>query len=156
VRVRRQRDVADQVAEPDEEEERAQEWEPLPRHRVGHVAASDVVAHQRVERFDGGLDAVRAGLHAAGDPDHRADRERAGDDHVEHRLVDVERPGEVDPDVELELVLRLELLVVAPGEAEDRDQQSEDAEVEREAAEEDLPSRGHFRSRGRSINEVAK
>src|SRR3954451_16312325 len=34
LRVGRQRDVADQVGEPDEEEQRADEREPLPRHRV--------------------------------------------------------------------------------------------------------------------------
>src|SRR5918994_2958350 len=116
--VGRQRDVADQVREPDEEEEGPDEREPLAGHPVVHVPARDLVAHGHEEQLDRGLHAVGLGLHPLGDPEHRAGRQQRRDDEVEDRLVDVEET-ELDPRVEPELVLRRELLVVAAGEAED-------------------------------------
>ena len=116
VRVRRQRDVADEVGEPDEQEERPDEREPLPRHRVVHVAARDVVAHEQVERLDRGLHAVGPLLHPARDVEHAERREHRRDREVEHRAGDREvDAGEVDADpvLELELLLRLERLVAA-------------------------------------------
>src|SRR4029450_9354896 len=44
--VRRQREVADDVREPDEQEDGPDEGEPLRGHPVVHVAARDVVAHE--------------------------------------------------------------------------------------------------------------
>ena len=87
----RQRDEPDQVVEPDEEEEGADEREPLRRHLVVHVPARDVVAHQAVERLDRGLDPVRPGLHPAGDVDHRDAGQEPRQHQVEHGLVDVQR-----------------------------------------------------------------
>ena len=49
--VRRQRDVADHVREPDEQEQRGDEREPRARHRRVHVARGDVVAHQLCRRL---------------------------------------------------------------------------------------------------------
>src|SRR4051794_24157812 len=57
--VDRQRDEADQVRVPDEEEDRPDEREPLRGHPVVHVAARDVVAHQPVEGLDRRLHPVR-------------------------------------------------------------------------------------------------
>ena len=62
--------------------------------------------------LDRGLHAVGPLLHPPRDVDHRHARQDRRDEEVEHRLVDVERPRQVDPGVELELVLGLELLVV--------------------------------------------
>ena len=56
-------------------------------------------------RLDGGLQAVRARLHPAGDVDHREARQRRRDDDVEDRLVELDR-ADREPRVELELVLR--------------------------------------------------
>src|SRR5436305_1283454 len=39
--------VADDVAEPDEQEQRAAEWKPFGGQRVVHVAPGDVLAHER-------------------------------------------------------------------------------------------------------------
>src|SRR3954469_25823608 len=119
--VGRQRDVADHVRPPDEEEQRRDEQEPLARHVARHVAAGDVVAHVREGGLDRGLDAVRALLHPLGDVGHRPHRQDRGEEQVEDRLVDVERAGEVDPRLELELLLRLVLGVLALG-PEDREQ----------------------------------
>src|SRR4051794_5355611 len=47
-RVRRQRDVAEHVRPPDEQEQRGDEHEPLARHLPLHVPAGDVVAHEGV------------------------------------------------------------------------------------------------------------
>src|SRR3954468_6429621 len=143
VRVRRQRDVADEVREPDEEEQRGQEREPLAGHLVVHVAARDVVADERVDGLHGGLHAVGPRLHAARDVDHRDDGQRGGEDHVEHALVDVERTREVDPGVELELALRLELLVVLPLGPEDQDDDDDREDVDAEDAEQDLFGAAH-------------
>ena len=144
VRVRRQRDVADQVRVPDEEEQRGQEREPLAGHLVVHVAADDVVADEGVDRLDGGLHAVRPRLHAVGDVDHRHDAEDRGDDDVEHALVEVERAGQADPAVELELVLRLELVVVPAGRAEEGDDRDDRAEIDGAGGEQDLLGLAHF------------
>ena len=160
LRVGRQRDVTDQVAEPDEEEERPDEREVLLGHPVIEVPARDVVAHQREEDLDRRLNPVRSRLHPARDPDHRRAREDRGDHQVHHGLVDVERAGQVDPGVELELVLGLELLVVAPREAEDQEDRDERKRVKPENSEDDLVpglhGRGDFLSKGRMIKEVAK
>src|SRR5215218_4807993 len=157
VRVGRQRDVADEVREPDEQEQRPDEREPLARHRVVHVPARDVVAHRGVDPLDGGLHAVRALLHATGDVDHRADRERRGDQQVQHRAREVER-AEVDPGVELELVLRLELLVVEPRPAVDADREHDQEQVDAADDQGDALAGAHsgFLSSGRRISVVAR
>src|SRR3954447_8011648 len=103
--VRRQREVADDVREPDEQEDRADEREPLRGHPVVHVPARDVVAHEQERRLGERLDAVRALLHAARDVDHREARQRGRDDDVHHGLVELDR-ADREPGVELELVLR--------------------------------------------------
>src|ERR1700729_1142852 len=123
-----QRDVPDQVVEPDEEEQRAEERKPLRRHRVGHVAASDVVAHEREEHLDGGLHLVGPLVHPVGDPHHRHHGEDRGQDEVENRAVDAE-DAEVEPVVELELVLDLEAVVLM-AEAEEDDQDHDPGHVE--------------------------
>src|SRR3954466_13364414 len=103
--VRRQRQVADDVREPEEQEDRPDEREPLRGHAVVHVPARDVVAHEQERGLDERLDAVRPGVHPPGHVDHRAARQRGRDDDVEDRLVELDR-ADREPGVELELVLR--------------------------------------------------
>src|SRR3954467_2099030 len=102
--VRRQREVADDVREPDEQEDGPDEREPLRGHPVVHVPARDVVAHEEERGLDERLDPVRALLHAARDVDHRAAGQRGRDEDVEDRLVELDR-ADREPRVELELVL---------------------------------------------------
>src|SRR3954467_8118699 len=136
--VRRQRQIADQVREPDEEEEGAHEREPFGGHLRVHVPARDVVVREVVGGLDGGLDVVRLLLHALGDVDHRDARERRGQEQVEDGLVDAQvEPAELDrdPRVELELVLRLVLVVLAGaarGDAQDDRDQEQGPECERD------------------------
>ena len=135
--IGRERDVPDQVGEPDEEEEGPDQREPPLRHPRVHVALGDVGLHQLVERLDGSLHPVRPRLHAVRDVHPRRDRERRSHEQVEHRLVDahVERADlERDPVVELELVLGLELLVLAVV-AEQHVEQDADQQVEPDADE---------------------
>ena len=73
-----ERQIADQIAVPDEQEEGPEEREPLGRHLVGHVPAGDVVPHQRVDHLHCGLDPVRARLHPSCDVHHRDDRQDRG------------------------------------------------------------------------------
>ncbi len=116
--VGRQREEADHVREPDPEEEGGEEGEPARCRRRVEVAAGDVVLGQVVGDLDRRLHLVRLLRHAARDPDHDADRQGAGEEQVEHRLVDAEvDAGEVDrdPRFELELVLGLERFVFAAG-----------------------------------------
>jgi hypothetical protein len=130
--VGRQRQEADHVREPDPEEERGQEREPAGRHLGVEAAAGDRVLGHVVGDLDRGLHPVRLLVHAAGDPDHREDRQGAGEDEVEHRFVDAEvEAAEVDRDpwFELELVLRLERFELA-GAAEDQQHQDRDAEID--------------------------
>src|SRR3954447_8279046 len=105
LRVRRQWQVADDVREPEEQEDGPDEREPLRRHPVVHVPARDVVAHEQERGLDERLRPVRARLHPARDVHHAAARERGRDDHVEDRLVELDRTDR-EPRVELELVLR--------------------------------------------------
>jgi hypothetical protein len=140
--VHRQRDVADDVREPDEEEQRRHEREPLGRGLRVHVVARDLVVGQVVRALDDHLGAVRLLLHPPGDVRHRPDRGHAREEEVEHGLVDreVERADlELDPRREPELLLRLELLVLAVA-AEDQVQQDRDTEVDREE-DQDLAAR---------------
>src|ERR1700761_326934 len=152
VAVRRQREIADQVAEPDEQEQRAQEREPPGRQRVGHVSPGDVVAHQRVQDLDGGLDLVRPRLHPPGDPQHHEDRQQSRDDQVDNRAVDAEH-AEVDPVDQLELVLDLELVVLVLREAVDDQQQHETRDVDPSADQQNLARLAH-RDLGRVSAEV--
>src|SRR3954468_6085606 len=103
--VRRQRQVADDVREPDEQEDGPDEREPLRGHRVVHVPARDVVAHEQERRLDRGLQPVRPRLHAPRDVDHREAGQRGRDEDVEDRLVELDR-ADREPRLELELVLR--------------------------------------------------
>ena len=101
------------------------------------VAAGDRVLGHVVGDLDRGLHPVRLLLHAARDPDHRDDRQDAGQQQVEDRLVDAEVDAaefERDPGLELELVLGLEVFVFA-GAAEDQQHQDRDREVGAEADE---------------------
>src|SRR5215210_2207629 len=130
LRVRRQRDVAEHVREPDEEEERGHEGEVLRRRRDRHVALGDLGVGEVVGALDERLHPVRAVLHALGDVDHHGGGDHAGEDHVEHGLVErhVDRAElQVEPGVELELVLGLELVVlaVAPDDPVERDRAPE-------------------------------
>jgi hypothetical protein len=118
---------------------------PMNGHRVVHVPARDVVAHRGVDPLDRSLDLVGTRLHPAGHEQHRADGQQRGDEQVEDRLVDVERP-ELDPRVELELVLRRELVVVEPRPPEDPDDDDQRPEVEAEDDQEDLLPGAHGRS----------
>src|ERR687897_118618 len=71
---------------------------------------------------------------AAGDPDHRAGGEDAGEEQVEHRLVDAHVDAEdlqLDPGLQLELVLGREFLVLAVA-AEDRVEQDGDPQPDEE------------------------
>ena len=142
--VRRQRQVAEHVREPDEEEESRDEREPLARHRAVHVLAGDGVEGDVVGHLDRGLDAVRAVLHAAGDVDHRPGRRDCGEEEVHHGLVvahvDAEEV-ELDPRLEAELLLGLEG-VVATLAAEQEAEQDRQAEPEAEA-DQDLVARLH-------------
>src|SRR3954454_8795819 len=166
--VRRQRQVAEQVREPDEEERGGAEGEPLERVLAVHVPERDVVAREVVGGLDRRLDAVRLRLHALRDPHHHRDGERGREEQVEHRLVDAQvEPADLDldPRIELELVLRLVVVVaalVAERGAENDRQPDHQAE-----AEEDLGLRaqlvqplGHMRggpcSNGRSASPIPK
>ena len=109
----------------------AEEGEPAARDLAVEAAARDRVLGQVVGDLDRGLHAVRLLRHAARDPDHRDDRQAAGEGEVEDRLVDAEVEAadvERDPRFELELVLRLELFVLA-GVAEDQQHQDRDRQV---------------------------
>ena len=111
--VGRQRQEAEHVREPDPEEEGGEEGEPAGGHRAVEAAAGDRVLGQVVGDLDRGLHPVGLLVHPARDPDHGEDRQGAGQEQVEDRLVDAEvDAGEVDrdPRFELELVLRLERL----------------------------------------------
>src|SRR6478609_5802965 len=135
--VGRQRQEADHVREPDPEEERSQEREPAAGHLRLQIAARDRVLGHVVGNLHRRLHPVRLLVHAARDPDHRPDRQSAGEDEIENGLVDAEvDAGEVDrdPRFELELVLRLEVFVFA-GAAEDQHHQDRDPEVDPEADE---------------------
>src|SRR5215210_616141 len=137
--VRRQREVADDVREGDEEEEGRDEGKPLRRVGGGQVPAGDVVLGHVVGDLDRRLHAVGLHLHAAGDVDHHPDRQCARQHEVEDRPVDREVDAtDVDgnPVVELELVLGLELVVLAVA-AEDHQQGDRDREVD-PAREQDL------------------
>src|SRR4051794_6085 len=139
--VGRQRYVADQVREPDEEEERADEREPLGREARRQVPARDVVVREVVQRLGGRLDVVRPLRHLARDVDHRSARRRRGQEQVEHRLVDAQvelADLDLDPWVELELVLRL-VFGVAAGRAEDQVEDDDDPDPGREAEHDLLP-----------------
>ena len=116
--VEGQRDVPDHVVEPDEEEQRGDEREPLLGHAGVHVAPGDRVAREVVGELDGGLHAVWLGLHAARDVEH----DPAGGRRREHEVGDRLRDREVDaedldgdPRVETELVLGSELLLLGGG-----------------------------------------
>ena len=126
VRVRRQRDVAEHVREPDEEEERRDEREPAGGElRVVQVPARDVVLRQVVGDLDRHLRLVRLVDHPLGDPDHREAGERRREEEVEDRAVDRHVDAgdvDLDPRLEPELLLGLERVVLAVG-AEDREQQ---------------------------------
>ena len=90
------------------------------RHRVVHVPARDVVAHQRVQRLDRGLHAVRARLHAVGDVEHR--HRRSGSPAISRyitALLKSNGPGSSIQVSSLNSFCGCELLVVAPGGAED-------------------------------------
>ena len=142
--VGRQRQVADHVREPDEEEERRQEGEPAERHLLVEVVAGDVLPGEVVGELHRHLDLVRLALHPVRDVRHRADRRDGREDEVEDRLVDREvdaRDVDRDPRVEEELVLRLELVVLAI-DPDDEHQHAQDQEVEAEA-DEDLRLEAH-------------
>src|SRR3954447_20491341 len=68
--VGRQGDVADQVREEDEEEQGADEREPLLRVFLGHVPAHDVVVRDVIDGLHSGLHVIRPLLHLPADPDH--------------------------------------------------------------------------------------
>ena len=131
LRVRRQRQVADEVREEDEEEQRADEREPPRGHLGVHGAAGDVVAHELVEGLDRRLHLVGPLLHAPRDPDHRDRREAGRDEQVHDGLVDREH-AQVDPVVELELVLRFEGFVAGAVEPVDDDQRDQADDVDRQ------------------------
>jgi hypothetical protein len=110
----RQRDEADEVEHPDEEEERGHVREPEPDRLRGQPLLGDLGLDDVVDRLADGLARVRI------DPDaeaHEADpeghRDQAAQPEVGDRLVDreVDR-AEVDrqPGLELELVLGIEVL----------------------------------------------
>ena len=154
VRVRRQRDVAEHVREPDEEEQRGHEREVLRGGLARHVVACDLGVGEVVGALDERLHPVRAVLHALGDPDHRARGDRAREEDVEDRLVDRQVDAadlQVDPGIELELVLWLEVVVLAVA-AEDPVERDGAAEPD-EDAEQDLGAAAHRRSsKGRPIS----
>ncbi len=125
--VRRQRDVADQVREHDEQEQRADEREPLGGHLLAHRTARDLVAHQFVEQLDRGLDLVRSLMHTPSDVDHRHARRDRRQHQVQDRLVDREDP-EVDPAFEFELVLRFVDFVARAVQAVDRAEHDDPAD----------------------------
>jgi hypothetical protein len=90
-------------------------------------------------------------LHTTGDPHHRDHGQHRREEQVQHRTVDAEDP-EAHPVDELELVLDLELVVLLLAEAIDHQQQDEDAEVDPEAGQHDLPGLAH-RDLGRFMND---
>src|SRR3954447_16997686 len=156
--VDRQRDEADQVRVPDEEEDRPDEREPLGGHAVVHVAAGDVVAHQPEEELDRGLDPVRPRVHPARDVEHRPHGEEPGEQQVQHRLVEVDR-ADREPGVQPELVLRLELGVLA-GRPEEHGGADRKQQIDPTDPQHDLARVAHvlgvFLSIGRVMSWVAK
>ena len=120
--VGRQRYVANQVGEENEEEESGDEGEPPGSHLLVHVARDDVLAQQIEDHLDGRLHAVGALAHAPRDVDHADAGQRGRDEEIHHGLGDREVDAcEVDrhPVFELELVLGFVAGVAAATTGED-------------------------------------
>ncbi len=160
--VHRQRDEADHVREPDPEEERGEEGEPAGGHLGVEVAAGDRVLGHVVGDLDRDLDPVGFLLHPLRDPEHRRDRQAAGQQQVGDRFVDAEVDAaelDRDPRFELELVLRLVALVF-PCVAEDQEHQDREAEIGADS-DQDLglgaePALGAARGSGLLIHRVGR
>ena len=144
--VDRQRDVADQVRDQDEDEDRRDQREVLSRHRlierlVGHVA------RERVEHLDRDLQPARAFAQPLGHVEQDADRDDGGQQDVEHALVEVDR-ADAEPGIELELVRRREhargdRAGLVGAEADDRDEEDDPTEPDRADGEQHLAQRAH-------------
>ena len=127
--VGRQRDVAEHVREPDEEEERRQVGEPLASRASARGCCRRRCccwSGRRRPRSPSGPCSAPAACGCAIQVITPI-VSRAGEEQVEHRLVD-RHVGEAevdrDPGIEQELVLRLELLVLAVAAEDDAEQRS--------------------------------
>ena len=105
-RVDRQRDVADQVGDEDEHEDRGDQREVLALHLRIQVFLGDA-AHEVVEHLHCHLQTPGALLQAPGDVEHHPERDPDCQQQVENGLVEGDRP-DLEPGVEFELVGRRE------------------------------------------------